>query len=289
MPSQCCQSVAATCVIERVIPIAGALKHQEAIGRAKMFDVLTTRASTTKADGYDFFDTSGDRVGWLTSRSPVSQELNAGRVLIHASVNSIGGEIRARLVTGDPGETYEPAPMLTKTYKINVVGEQHYQSAVVRCDIGDAVVIIHELGNPHDDRALAVGMQFSIIGYLPRDSWVHRAVFDEGKGCAARIVDRKLNPRDFFEVVLDIAVGDFKTYQLDYAQLQAMSADYAQSCTHPKVHPAPATDAAPAEIRNRELAAEPTREKGRSPETLLLTIFGAIISIMVIAWIVLNS
>ena len=277
-------------MIERVVQIAGALKHQEAIGRAQSFDVLTAAVSTTKPGGYDFFDAGGDRIGWLTNKSPVSQELNAGKILLHASVNSVGGQIRARLVTGDPGESYEPAPVLIRYYEINAVGEQFYQSAIIRCSAEDAIVIIHELGNPHDDRALAVSTENSVIGYLPRDSWVHRAVFDEGKGCAARIARFKLNPRDFHEVVLDVAVeATFKTYELKYEELQAMTAAYARACGTPSISPARAIPAANEGVADREPSADRVIETGRSPETLLLSIFGVIMSVMVIAWILLNA
>lgn len=77
---------------------------------------------------------------------------------------------------------------MTRSYPIALVGTKSYQPAIAACAVGETVTVWHEPDNPYDADALAVtGAAGATIGYLPRDSWVHRAVFDEAKPVSARI------------------------------------------------------------------------------------------------------
>lgn len=76
------------------------------------------------------------------------------------------------------------------TYSVAVVGESFYQPAVRRCRAGEAVELVHEPDNPHasDGRAVAViSRRGEKIGHIANDSWMKRALFEEGKGATAAI------------------------------------------------------------------------------------------------------
>ena len=87
-----------------------------------------------------------------------------------------------------PAATSPKARRAPKTYQVSIVGESHYRAAIRRCGIGDDVTLVPEPDNPHDPRAIAVlSERGEKIGYLPRESWLHRALLDEGKACDAII------------------------------------------------------------------------------------------------------
>lgn len=95
-------------------------------------------------------------------------------------------------------------------YSAGLVGEQHYQAAVRRCRAGEPVVLQPEPENPHDSRAIAArSSSGGRLGYLPRESWIHRVMLDEGRIVSARI--KALDQRNGFQqVVLDVAVGTYE-------------------------------------------------------------------------------
>jgi plastocyanin len=97
-------------------------------------------------------------------------------------------------------------PVLIPTvYPVGIVGEASYQPAIRRAKVGQAVRLVHEPSNPHDERAISVQSAMGeCIGYLPRDSWLHRVLLDEGKQIAGRIKSIEGSPRG---VVLDVVVG----------------------------------------------------------------------------------
>lgn len=79
-------------------------------------------------------------------------------------------------------------PRPSRTYQVSIVGESHYRAAIRRCRVGDIVGFVHEGDNAYDPRAIAVlSERGEKIGYLERDSWLHRALIDEGKACDAII------------------------------------------------------------------------------------------------------
>lgn len=74
-------------------------------------------------------------------------------------------------------------------YTMHIVGEQHYQEAIAASEANDPITVAHEVGNPHDNEALVVinAQSGRTLGYLPRDSFVHRLVFEEGKSVTGQI------------------------------------------------------------------------------------------------------
>lgn len=76
---------------------------------------------------------------------------------------------------------------MTRPYSIGLVGEKSYQAQIAAVGEGEAVVLMHELDNPYDERAIAATCHGDTIGYLPRDSWLAAALLDEEKGCSAKI------------------------------------------------------------------------------------------------------
>lgn len=75
-------------------------------------------------------------------------------------------------------------------YPLGLVGEQHYQHGVDHCQVDMEILICHEHGNPYDAKALrAETPDGHVIGYVPKDSWVRRAIFDEIRGTIARVIE----------------------------------------------------------------------------------------------------
>ncbi len=94
-----------------------------------------------------------------------------------------------------------------RIYPLGLVGESNYQLHIQLCRAGDAVSILHETGNPHDDLALcAVSRHGNVLGYVPRSSWLRRAIHDEGRGVSARIKSIAGGKGAELGVVLDVAL-----------------------------------------------------------------------------------
>lgn len=98
---------------------------------------------------------------------------------------------------------------MPRRYKVGLVGESNYQPAIRRCRAGDAVLIVHEIGNPYDDDALAaVDSAGRTIGYIGRDSWLRDAIHDEDRGCRAVIKSIDRSDGGALGVVLDVTLTD---------------------------------------------------------------------------------
>lgn len=79
-------------------------------------------------------------------------------------------------------------PKPVKAYPIRLVGTRSYGVAVGRAAVGDPAHIVREDGNPFDADALAVvDGDAQTLGYIPRDSWLRRALIEEAKGAVAVI------------------------------------------------------------------------------------------------------
>lgn len=66
-------------------------------------------------------------------------------------------------------------------YRVGLRGESHYQAEIKKCFEGQLVRLVHEPTNKFDKRAIvALVNGDTIIGYAPKDSFVQRAVIDEG-------------------------------------------------------------------------------------------------------------
>ncbi len=171
-----------------------------------------------------FTDTKGRLLGTLTARSAVGKLMDAGETLLPCEVawtyppssESPHGLLSARIRFGDPddesvkwsvakiwGKANDPRP--SRTYPVNVVGESHYQEAITNCHVGAGVTLYREIGNPHDDKAIVVKQPGgATIGYVPRGSWLHRIVHEDGMGADATILS--LHPGPPIAVVLNVMV-----------------------------------------------------------------------------------
>lgn len=95
------------------------------------------------------------------------------------------------------------------SYKVGIVGESNYQPAIRRCEPGDPVRVMHEMGNPHDANALAVMTRTGdTIGYIGRDSWLREALNEQGKGCEAAIRSIATADGGDLGVVLDVTLNE---------------------------------------------------------------------------------
>lgn len=111
--------------------------------------------------------------------------------------------------TGIVGQTATSEGNL-KIYPVGLAGEVNYQEGILRSHPGEAVRVYHERDNPYDQRALRVENNVGdVIGYIPRSSWLQRAVHDDGLGIAATI--KAISDGDghgVFGVVLDVTLTD---------------------------------------------------------------------------------
>lgn len=73
-------------------------------------------------------------------------------------------------------------------YTVHLVGESNFQAAIRGIRAGTPVKLTPEPENPHDSRAIkAVVAGSDTIGYVERDSWLTRAMLDEGTKVASRV------------------------------------------------------------------------------------------------------
>jgi hypothetical protein len=101
---------------------------------------------------------------------------------------------------------------------IGLVGESHYQAAIANTYVGSTVRVCHEAGNPFDELALRVETgQGEVIGYIPKSSWLRRAIFDEGRGCAATVREITGTDKASLGVVINITLTDDPIFERKYA------------------------------------------------------------------------
>lgn len=94
------------------------------------------------------------------------------------------------------------------SYKVGVVGEANFQSAIARCAVGERVEVFHEIGNPHDAKALVVvDRRRETIGYVGRDHWLRDLIHDEGRSCEATIAGIHEAVPGKLAVVLNVIKG----------------------------------------------------------------------------------
>lgn len=97
---------------------------------------------------------------------------------------------------------------MSKLYPLGIVGEQNYQAAIKRCSPGQAVNICHEVDNPHDGLALKVETaDGQTIGYIPKSSWLRRAIHEEGRGAISTIKSIEAGTAGVLGVVISVALS----------------------------------------------------------------------------------
>lgn len=177
---------------EETVKLADARSCEDAIWSASLSDPVTIEESFDRPGDLDVLTTSGERLGRLSAAGWVAKALEDGLIAHHASVNSLNYDadppsVRIRVAVGQPTEHYA-APNPPRAYSIGLVGESNYQRSIQTCLAGQHVYVIHEIGNPYDDLALAVVTALGqTIGYIPRENWLRRAIHEEAKGCDAHI------------------------------------------------------------------------------------------------------
>jgi hypothetical protein len=75
-------------------------------------------------------------------------------------------------------------------YTVHLVGESNYQDVIRRASPGDPVRLLLEPQNPYDPRAIrACDVTGATIGYLERESWLTRAILDDGTTVLASVLE----------------------------------------------------------------------------------------------------
>lgn len=105
-----------------------------------------------------------------------------------------------------------------KIYPVGLSGEAQYQDGILRTHAGEVARIFHEYDNPYDKNALRVENNVGdIIGYIPRASWLHRAVHEDGLGVAATVKSiSDGNGAGLLGVVLDVTLTDDEIFKREF-------------------------------------------------------------------------
>ncbi|MET0569347.1 MAG: HIRAN domain-containing protein [Hyphomicrobiaceae bacterium] len=79
-------------------------------------------------------------------------------------------------------------PVAASREPIALVCVRHHEDAVRRRSPGDRVYLVREHGNPYDaDAIVVVDVDRTTLGLIGRDSWVHRVLLHQARGCTAQI------------------------------------------------------------------------------------------------------
>lgn len=193
--------------------LSGAADYQEELAGCEMLMEVDIEDDPDRDGAYIVYLKDGDAIGRISAKQAVAKALNDGNVLLHAVINSCGTEDakgrlmppRLRVVTGPRGSSYLSPPFEERpVYPVGLVGEQHYQDAVRRCAPGDEVVLLTEVGNPHDKHAIVVvDRSGQTLGYIPKDNWLYAAVNLERKGATARVKSSGIGQNGFLNVVIE--------------------------------------------------------------------------------------
>lgn len=194
--------------------LSGTSDCAEAIEAAKIGDLLRIEEDEDSPGGYLVYDMKWEQLGKISKRNKVAQLLDEGASVLQAQVNSVSydgngdAKMRIRVVTGGEGKGWELVKVIAEsTFPVGLVGEHHYQDAVQRCRTGIRVQLLREPDNPYDAGAIvAVLADGATLGYIPRDSFVYRAVNDEGKGAVAIVRSKGIGERGFVQLVLDVTL-----------------------------------------------------------------------------------
>ncbi len=75
-------------------------------------------------------------------------------------------------------------------YPVHLVGELNYQDVIRRASPGDSVRLVPEPQNPYDPRAIrASDVTGATLGYIERESWLTRAMLDDGTVVLASVME----------------------------------------------------------------------------------------------------
>lgn len=98
-----------------------------------------------------------------------------------------------------------------------IVGVSHYQDALEQCRPGQPVRLVHEPDNPHDEMAIKVEtFEGRALGYLPRRSWLHVAIHEQGRGVSATIASIGYSRACLIGATLSVALCDDEVIARSY-------------------------------------------------------------------------
>lgn len=79
--------------------------------------------------------------------------------------------------------------MAPKSYLVGIAGEADHQPAIARCVIGEQVEIIKQWDQAPGLLVLTVVSQRKdVLGHIPPNSWLSKAVYNRGDTCDAIII-----------------------------------------------------------------------------------------------------
>ena len=166
---------------------------------------------------------NGELVGELPRKGKLIEAVRGGMVIVAARVASVRepdlenelyrATVEIDCVSEEDTKFFDvrrnkqPETTQPRSYPVQIVGEQHYQDAIAGLNQGDTVTLWHEPNNPYDDEAIAVARDDgATLGYIPSDSWLRRALLDEGKGCTATVQTVGQGKRGFVEIELAVVL-----------------------------------------------------------------------------------
>ncbi|USI74539.1 HIRAN domain-containing protein [Sphingomonas morindae] len=92
---------------------------------------------------------------------------------------------------------------------VRVAGVSFHQESLAACSAGEAVRFIHEPDNPHDELALRVETASGeTIGYVPRGSWLRRAIHQDGRGVCGIIASVGMGRACLLGALLSVTLSD---------------------------------------------------------------------------------
>lgn len=90
-----------------------------------------------------------------------------------------------------------------------IAGVSHYQKALANCRPGQALRLVHEPDNPHDNMALMLEtLDGNTVGYVPRRSGLHVAVLELGRGAFITIASIGYSRACLLGATITIALCD---------------------------------------------------------------------------------
>jgi hypothetical protein len=96
---------------------------------------------------------------------------------------------------------------MARSYLFAIAVDVDRQSAIDKCVIGERVQIVACPGENRESTILEVmSVHGDVIGYVPRNSWLERAVLKKESKCDAIIMGVKRPSRAPISVVLDIRI-----------------------------------------------------------------------------------
>lgn len=224
-------------------------------------------------------DECGDVWGVLPRKGELAKRIIAGDELWDAEFCGATFDefdelirLRVRVTLLEGAMITPPAPESEKTerYKIGLRGESNYQPAIRQLSVGDPIHLQHEPENPHDrDAIAALDGAGRRVGYIPRDSWVTRAMLDERKSVTARVATVDASGVGILGVVLDIVLGPPTLQKADFEAVDTATVALAPSVQSDDLPP-------PATVRTSDADKRHSLPKGVIPAWSIALVIGVL-------------